>query len=195
VQVGRELKLPTKSINSASWAPSLMELALDDVKSVALAKIQAVKDLGRAIDYAESVAQEAKRTLVAARLTQVLLIERDSQKNQAKHCTRFRVPSLLLTRFLRADEKYFPNARAQSSMRNVAYIIKKHKDDPEVRSSQNVGFLVPPRNCSLRSLHQGDRKSQGSAHRSSTTTRSWDDIAVEACLCCRLQSHQQASAV
>jgi hypothetical protein len=101
LQVGWEFELPAILRISASWAPSLMELVFNDVKSVALAKIQAVKNLGRAIDYAESVAQEAKRTLVAARLTQVLLIERDSPKNQSKHCARFRVPSGLLTRFAR----------------------------------------------------------------------------------------------
>jgi hypothetical protein len=40
----------------------LMELASDDVKGVALAKIQAVKDLARAIAFVETVAQEAKHT-------------------------------------------------------------------------------------------------------------------------------------
>jgi hypothetical protein len=72
-----------------------MELASDDVKGVALAKIKAVKDLARALAFVETVAQEAKHTLVAARLTQVLLIERDSKKNQTKHCKPSRFCSTL----------------------------------------------------------------------------------------------------
>jgi hypothetical protein len=94
LQVGLEFELQAKSGISASCGNSLMELDSDDVKSVAVAKILAVKDLVRAIDYAESVAQDAKRTLVAARLTQVLLIQRDSTRNQTKHCERhnYRIP-------------------------------------------------------------------------------------------------------
>ena len=62
-----------------------MELDSNDVQGVVLAKILAVQDLDRAIAYVECVAQEAKRTVVAARLTQVLLIERQPKK-KTKHC-------------------------------------------------------------------------------------------------------------
>jgi hypothetical protein len=76
--------------------------------------------------------QEAKHTLVAARLAQVLLIERDSKKHQTKHCK----PSRLCSRFdlvLRAVDKYFPNQKAKSGMRNVASLLRQHKDNAEVR--------------------------------------------------------------
>jgi hypothetical protein len=85
-----------------------------------------------------------KRTLVAARLTQVLLIKRDSQKNQAQHCTRFRVPSPLLTHFLLADAKYFPSVKFRSRIRNVAYIIKSTRMIQRCVPSKSLVFSKPP---------------------------------------------------
>jgi hypothetical protein len=90
LQVGLILEVQRKSRMTASSAPSLGELVLGDVKSVDIIKIQAVKNLDRAIDYVESVAQDLKHTLVAVRLTQVLLIERASKKKKTAHCKRSR---------------------------------------------------------------------------------------------------------
>jgi hypothetical protein len=87
LQVGLAVNRQTKSRMAGYFASQLMELALDDVNSVVLAKIQAVKDLDGAIAFVESVAQDAKRSLVAARLTQVLLIERASSKKIKQYCT------------------------------------------------------------------------------------------------------------
>jgi hypothetical protein len=49
LQVDLEFELQAKSRMSASCDSSLTELVLDDVKDVAVARIQAVKDLGRVI--------------------------------------------------------------------------------------------------------------------------------------------------
>jgi hypothetical protein len=133
LQVGLAVDRQAKSRTAASFAPCLMELVSDDVKSVALAKIRAVKDLDRALAFAESVAQEATLTLKAARLTQVLLIEWGPAKDKAKHCTCSR-SFLVCSRFLHVDKKYFPRRKAQSSMQNVGNLIRKHSDDPAVRS-------------------------------------------------------------
>ncbi len=156
-----------------------MELVSDDVKSVALAKIQAVKDLDGALALAETVVQEATLTLKAARLTQVLLIEWGPQKDKIKHCNCFS-RSFCFAHGLHADKKYFPKQKARSSMQNVGNLICKHDGDFAVRSlKKNVLLQQPPAGLTRFSRFQGDRGSQGSAHRSTARAHIPADISTQ----------------